>query len=117
MQPSIAWITEYYLEADGTSPVEEFLDSLDPKTRARFRWSMEQLRVRNVQAREPLVRHLEGNLWELREQSRTNIYRVIYFFFIGRRIILLYGFHEEDGEDAAPGDRSRQAKVCRLYGT
>lgn len=86
------WTTEFFVASDDSSPVEEFLDRLDMKTRARFRWSMEQLRVRNVQAREPLVRHLEGELWELREESRTNIYRVIYFFFTGRRIIFLHGF-------------------------
>jgi phage-related protein len=68
---------------------------LDLKTRARFRWSAEQLRVRNVRAREPLVRHLEGNLWELREESSTNIYRVIYVFFTGRPIVLLHGFQKK----------------------
>jgi phage-related protein len=75
--------------------VEDFLDSLDTKTRARFGWSLEQLRLRNVRAREPLARHLEGDLWELREESRTNIYRVIYFFFTGRRIVLLHGFQKK----------------------
>jgi phage-related protein len=89
------WSLEFYREADGSSPVAEFLDSLDLKTRTRFRWSMEQLRVRNVQAREPLVRHLEGDLWELREESRTNVYRIIYFFFTGRRIIFLHGFQKK----------------------
>ncbi len=57
-----AWTLEFYAEADGTSPVESFLDHIDLKTRTRFRWSMEQLRIRNVQAREPLVRHLDGDL-------------------------------------------------------
>lgn len=89
------WTTEFYVEDDGTSPVEEFLDSLDLKTRTRFRWSMEQLRVRNVQAREPLARHLEGDLWELREESSTNIYRIVYFFYTGRRIIFLHGFQKK----------------------
>ncbi|GFP40291.1 type II toxin-antitoxin system RelE/ParE family toxin [Candidatus Hakubella thermalkaliphila] len=74
MRRPTEWTNEFYLEDDGTSPVEEFLGSLDLKTRARFCWSMEQLRLRNVQAQEPLVRHLEGELWELREESRTNIY-------------------------------------------
>ncbi|MCC7352151.1 MAG: type II toxin-antitoxin system RelE/ParE family toxin [Anaerolineae bacterium] len=89
------WTTEFYLEDDGTSPVAEFLDSLDLKTRARFRWSMEQLRLRHIQAREPLARHLEGDLWELREESMTNIYRVFYFFFTGRRIVFLHGFQKK----------------------
>lgn len=89
------WTAEFYVDERGRSPVEVFLSDLDAKTRARFRWSMEQLRVRNIQAREPLVRHLEGDLWELREESRTNIYRVIYFFFSGRRIVFLHGFQKK----------------------
>ena len=89
------WTNEFYLEDDGASPVEDFLNELDVKTRARFGWSMEQLRMRNVRAREPLVRHLEGDLWELREESRTNIYRIVYFFFTGRRIVYLHGFQKK----------------------
>jgi len=86
------WSIEYYVEDSGQVPVREFLAQLDQKTYARFQWSFEQLRVRNVQAREPLVRHVEGKLWELREESRTNIYRILYFFFTGRRIVLFHGF-------------------------
>jgi phage-related protein len=90
-----SWNLEFYVDERGRSPVEEFLDGLDQKTRARFAWSMEQLRSRNIRAREPLVRHLEGDLWELREESATNVYRVIYFFFTGRRIVLLHGFQKK----------------------
>ena len=95
MKTPAEWTTEFYVEDDGTSPVEEFLDSVDLKTRARFRWSMEQLRIRNIQAGEPLVRHLESDLWELREESGTNIYRIVYFFFTGRRIVFLHGFQKK----------------------
>lgn len=95
MQTSPEWTLEFYLDANGSSPVIEFLDSLDKKTRARFGWSMEQVRLRNVQARYPLVRHLEGDLWELREESHTNIYRIVYFFFTGRRIVFLHGFQKK----------------------
>jgi phage-related protein len=42
-----------------------------------------------------LVKHLEDKLWELREESRTNIYRVIYFFYTGRRIVFLHGFQKK----------------------
>ena len=95
MSQQSEWTTEVDAAADGTGPVEAFLDSLDPKVRARFLWSMEQLRVRNVQAREPLVKHVEDKLWELREESRTNIYRIIYFFYTGRRIVFLHGFQKK----------------------
>ena len=89
------WSVEFYVQDDGTSPVEDFLDRLDQKTQARFAWSIEQLRVRNVQAREPLVRQLEDKLWELRRESGTNIYRLLYFFFTGRRIVFLHGFQKK----------------------
>ncbi len=89
------WTVVFYTEEDGTSPVSKFLRQLDAKTQVRFAWSIEQLRVRNVLAREPLVRHLEDKLWELREESNTNIYRLIYFFFSGRRIVFLHGFQKK----------------------
>ena len=89
------WSVEFYVSDEGESPVETFLRSLDPKTQIRFDWSIEQLRTRNVMAREPLARQLIGKLWELREESQTNIYRVIYCFSHGRRIILLHGFQKK----------------------
>jgi phage-related protein len=85
----------FFLDRRGNSPVEEFLGSLDAKALARFYLSLQQLERRNVHAKEPLVRHLDNQLWELRLESRTNIYRVIYFFFTGftgRRIVLLQAF-------------------------
>ena len=89
------WIVEFFYDERGVAPIEEFLAALDDKTVTRFRWSLEQLRVRNIRARQPLARHLEGDLWELREESDTNIFRVIYFFFSGRRIVLLHGFQKK----------------------
>lgn len=89
------WTTEFYRAESGARPVAEFLRGLDQKTRTRFQWSLEQLRLRNVQARAPLVKHLDGPLWELREESNANIFRVIYCFFANRRIVLLHGFQKK----------------------
>lgn len=86
------WSIVFYTREDGRSDVAEFLDQLDQKTHARFIWSIEQLRVRNVQARPPLVGHIGGKLWELREESSTNIFHILYVFLTGRRILLLHGF-------------------------
>lgn len=95
MKEQGGWSVVFYVDAQGHEVVREFLRGIDAKTRARFEWSIEQLSVRNVRAREPLVRHLEGKLWELREESGTNIYRMIYFFHTGRRIVLLHGFQKK----------------------
>lgn len=89
------WTTEFYRTEVGASPVDEFLKSLDDKTQARFIWSIEQLRILNVHAREPLVKHLEGKLWELRRTSDGNIYRLLYFFITGRKIVFVHGFQKK----------------------
>ena len=77
------------------SPVEVFLDDLDEKTQARFGWAIEQLVARNVSAGEPLVRHLEDKIWELRRESNTNIFRLLYAFVAPRRIVFLHGFQKK----------------------
>jgi phage-related protein len=92
MSNDTAWEIVFYIDENGRSPVQEFLESLDTKTQVRFEWSMEQLRIRNVQASEPLVKHVEGKIGELRRASRGGIYRLMYFFFTGRRIVFLHGF-------------------------
>jgi phage-related protein len=89
------WVAVLFLEPAGRRPVAEFLANLDLKTQSRLRRAVEQLIERNVHASEPLVRHLEDKLWELRVESNTNIYRLIYFFAPGRRIVLLHGFQKK----------------------
>ncbi|HEY7030208.1 MAG TPA: type II toxin-antitoxin system RelE/ParE family toxin [Thermomicrobiales bacterium] len=95
MEGSTGWTIVFYVDENERSPVREFLGDLDRTTQRRFLWSIEQLRVRNTQARFPLVRHIEGDLWELREESSTNIFRVFYVFASGQRIVLLHGFQKK----------------------
>jgi phage-related protein len=89
------WSVVFYQDARGGRPVLAFIESLDERTQARLQRAIVELRVRNVRATFPLVRHIEGKLWELREESQTNIYRLFYFFFRGRRIVLLHGFQKK----------------------
>lgn len=89
------WSIVFYITEQGDNPVEEFLKSLDLKTQARFDWSIRQLQELNTRAREPLVKHIDGKLWELRRASNGNIYRVMYFFFTGKRIVFVHGFHKK----------------------
>ena len=56
------WVVEFYVEPGGRRPVNEFVGALDVKSKARLLAAIEQLRARNVDACEALVRHLEGKL-------------------------------------------------------
>ena len=89
------WAIEFYLDEEGENSVRAFLATLDRKTVARFDWSIEQLRTLNTHAHEPLVKHIDGKLWELRRASNGNIYRVMYFFFTGKRIVFVHGFQKK----------------------
>ena len=108
------WEIEYYVEDNGTSPVRAFILALDPKTRVRVQWSLDQLQVRNVMARAPLVKQVEGKIWELREESRGNIYRILYFFYHGRRIVLLHGFQKKT-QKAPKGEIALAVKRMNWY--
>jgi phage-related protein len=89
------WSLVFYADGRGGEPVRDFLQSLDLRTQARFDWSLEQLRLRNIMAREPLVKHLEGPIWELRRESATNIFRLLYATLPNRRILFLHGFQKK----------------------
>jgi phage-related protein len=95
---STEWEVLFYRDENKREPVRDFLEGLDVKTQARFIWSIEQLRVRNISARYPLVRHIEGDIFELREESRTNIFRILYILYIENRIVLLHGFQKKTQE-------------------
>lgn len=88
----------YYQDSSGKNPVEEFLVDLkrfnNPLAGQAFK-GIEKLRNRAYH-REPLSKHLEAGLWELRVRSGTDILRIIYTFDKGRIVILLHGFIKKD---------------------
>ncbi len=74
METSQPWPTAFYTDRRGSSPVQEFLTTLPLKEQMAVLARIEQLRELNIFAREPLAKHLRGNLWELRWKS----YRLLY---------------------------------------
>jgi phage-related protein len=84
----------FYKEASGESPVEEFFLELAKSNRillAKAREGIKKLRYRAYH-REPLSKYLEPGLWELRIKAGSDILRVLYTFEKGQIIILLHGF-------------------------
>lgn len=83
---------EFYEDADGDKPVEEFLLSLDVKMRAKLLGILEILQEKGNLLREPYSKHLEDGIFEIRGKVGTDISRVLYFFFYDRKTILTNGF-------------------------
>ena len=78
----------------GEKPVEKFLLELKTKNRLLAKKALldiEKLKNRSYH-KEPLSKHLESGLWELRVKVGTDILRIIYTFARGKLIILLHIF-------------------------
>ena len=83
---------EFYDKADGSEPAKEFILALDAKMRAKVVRTVGLLREEGPSLREPYSKHLEDGIFEIRTKFGSDITRVLYFFVIGRKIILTNGF-------------------------
>ena len=82
----------FYEKENGECPVEDFLDSLDVKMRAKMVGLLELLEEKGTQLREPYSKAIDDGIFELRCKVGNNITRVLYFFYYEGRIILTNGF-------------------------
>ena len=82
----------FYDAADGTEPAKEFILSLDFKMRAKVLRTVQILADNGPDLREPYSKPLGEGIFELRAKVGSDISRVLYFFFIGRKVILTNGF-------------------------
>ena len=77
---------EFYDREDGSTPVEEFLDSLDPKMKAKTLRTIDLLEMNGALLRLPYSRPAEDGIFELRTIQGSDITRIFYFFFIGKKL-------------------------------
>lgn len=82
----------FYDKSDGSEPAKEFLDSLDDKMRAKMARTILMLTKNGTELREPYSKPLGNGIFELRAKIGSDISRVLYFFFIGHRVILTNEF-------------------------
>ena len=82
----------FYDTDDGKCPVQEFLDSLDAKMKAKTFRTIDLLEMNGPNLREPYSGSMDDGIFELRTKQGTNITRVFYFFFVGNKIVLTNGF-------------------------
>lgn len=88
----------YYTTARGDNPVQEFVDGMDETTQARFFAYVELLKEHGPNLKRPYADIVYGKIREIRPRQA----RVLYFFAIGNRVILVHGFlKKKDAIDPA----------------
>ncbi|MDD6484052.1 MAG: type II toxin-antitoxin system RelE/ParE family toxin [Clostridiales bacterium] len=83
---------DFFRLDNGVSPVEEYLNASDTKMRAKILWTIGLLEKNGNTLAMPYSEHLQDGIFELRAKQGSDISRVLYFFCIGRNIILTHGF-------------------------
>ena len=100
-----------YEKKNGEVPVEEFLDSVNPKMRAKIFGLLGILQEKGNMLKEPYSKHLDDGIFELRAKVGTDISRVLYFFYYEGRIVLIHGFVKKTKK--TPPSEIEYAKKCR----
>jgi phage-related protein len=82
------WSVEF-LDQD----VQALLDALPLDIRASFQRIVDLIKSHGLErVREPYVKHLEGQLWEMRMKGRSGIARGVYVTAIGKRVVVVHIF-------------------------
>ena len=82
----------FYDLPDGSKPVKDFMDTLDAKMFVKVVRTIDMLKQVGPSMRLPYSEHLDDGIFEIRVKQGTNTTRVLYFFFVGKKIILTNGF-------------------------
>jgi phage-related protein len=85
-----------YLELDGSIPIRDWLDGLQPVARDRCLARLGLLEEHGHELRRPHAEYLEGtDLYELRvKYHRVNL-RMLYFFHGREAVVVSHGFAKE----------------------
>ena len=67
----MAWEIEYFETGKGRCPVQEFIDTLDTRSKAKIARTLDLLEEFGIKLGMPYAKHVEGDLWELPHQGRV----------------------------------------------
>ena len=83
---------EFYKTQDGNCPLQNYLDSLEPKILAKTLRTIDLLENNGPKLRGPFSEPIGYGIFELRTKLGSDITRVFYFFYVGNKAILTNGF-------------------------
>ncbi len=102
---------EYYEDARGRKPAKEFIDGLERKLQAKAVGAMKALKEYGTNLRMPYSRHLDDGIFELRITQGGDAARILYFFFVGERVVITHGFMKKT--QRTPRKEIKRAKRMR----
>lgn len=82
----------FYEKEDGSKPAEDYLRSISPKMVAKIYSTISLLKQQGNLVRMPRSEYLQDGIFQIRAQQEGNISRVLYFFAVGKNIVLTHGF-------------------------
>jgi phage-related protein len=106
----------FYEDSNGKSPVYDLIQELDSQAEkgnkkarvlvGKITYCIERLESSGTRAGEKIVKHIDGDLWELRPGDR----RIFFFGWNGRYFVLLHAF-QKTTQKTPPReiDRARKA--------
>ena len=115
----MAEYTAYYLQTEaGRSPVEGFINGLDPAAQRKFFFKRSLLEEFGPRLPQPHAKRLEANLYELRFETHTGAVRVFYCFE-GKRVILLHAMKKKTQklppQELAVAQQRQQAYLATVH--
>jgi len=85
----------FYTTERGDSPVDDFLDELDKKSRAKVAAHLSLLEEQGPNLKRPYADVVREKIRELRIHHSSNQYRILYFFHLREQIVLVHAFSKK----------------------
>lgn len=108
----------FYTTEREDSPVDDFLDGLDKKSRAKVAAHLSLLEEQGPNLKRPYADVVRGKIRELRIRQSSNQYRILFFFQARDQIVLAHAFSKKSQQlkekDIELAERRMEDWVRRL---
>ena len=84
----------FYTTPAGNSPVEKYLEGLEPKERVLLLEAFEDLRQQGIGGSRVVTRQIESKLWEI----KVSRHRVFYVTVAGPTLVLLHAYKKQSAK-------------------
>ena len=88
----------YYSLASGEKPIEDFVSSLNEKSKEKFQYVKGLLEVSGHRLKQPYSKYLGRSIFELRFRGIEGHVRVLYFFLRQDAVVFTNGFIKKTGK-------------------